>query len=196
MSVVIVRYNAGNVCSVANALERLGERYLISDKPDEILSADRVIFPGVGEAGSAMAHLREQGLDAVLREVKAPFLAICLGLQLLAESSEENNAACLGIIPGRVERFTLPRKVPHMGWSGIETTREHPVFADISSGSYFYFVHSYRLPVVPETIASCTYEETFSAAVASANRIGVQFHPEKSAANGEKLLKNFLQWSV
>jgi glutamine amidotransferase len=196
MTVLIVRYNAGNVRSVANALGRLGERFVISDKPDEILSADRVIFPGVGEAGSAMAHLRAHGLDAVLREVRAPFLSICLGQQLLCDSSEENDAVCLGIIPGRVERFKVPQKVPHMGWSVIETMKEHPVFTGITAGSYFYFVHSYRLPVVAQTVASCTYDEAFSAAVATANHIGVQFHPEKSAASGERLLRNFLQWRV
>lgn len=192
---VVVRYNAGNVRSVAHALERIGATFTISDDPSEIRAAERVIFPGVGEAGSAMDYLRERKLDRVLKEIQRPFLSICLGLQLLADESEENNTACLGIIPGRVQRFTVPRKVPHMGWSAVSHSG-HAIFDGIPQGSYFYFVHSYRLGVLPHTVATCNYEEDFSAAVAYRNFVGVQFHPEKSADVGERLLRNFLAWSM
>lgn len=194
-SVVVVRYNAGNVRSVAHALERLGAHFSISDDAAEIMAAERVIFPGVGEAGSAMRYLRERNLDRVLKEVQRPFLSICLGLQLMAEESEENNTPCLGIISGSVKRFTVPRKVPHMGWSAVSHSG-HALFEGIPQDSYFYFVHSYRLGVMPYTIGTCNYEEDFSAAVAYKNFVGVQFHPEKSADVGERLLSNFLKWSV
>lgn len=192
MRVAIVKYNAGNVCSVANALERIGVRYILSDEPRDLLSADRVIFPGVGEASTAIAYLRERGLDETLRRIQAPLLGICLGMQLLCESSDENDASCLGILPGRVERFTQALKVPHMGWSKIEMS-DHPLFAGIRQQSYLYFVHSYRLAVGQDTIATCSYAENFSAAVARENFMGVQFHPEKSAEVGQKLLKNFME---
>jgi len=195
MSVAIVRYNAGNVRSVGHALERIGVAYLITDDAKELASADRVIFPGVGEARSAMEHLRSSGLDRVVRDLTQPVLGVCLGMQLLCESSEEGNAECLGVISGQVKRFTLPEKVPHMGWSPV-TRLDHPIFSGIVDGTFFYFVHSYRVDVCDETIARCVYEEEFSAAVAKRNFVGVQFHPEKSAEAGERILKNFMEWTV
>lgn len=195
MNVAIVRYNAGNTRSIVNALERIGAHCTVTDDPDTLLSAERVIFPGVGEASSAMKFLKERGLDETLRAIKAPLLGVCLGLQLLCASSEEGNIECLGILPQRVRRFSLPRKVPHMGWSRVSGL-DHPVFDGIASGSFFYFVHSYRLDLGPESIAECTYEERFAAAAAKGNFVGVQFHPEKSAQDGEQVLRNFLRWKI
>jgi glutamine amidotransferase len=200
MSVAIVRYNAGNVQSVAFALQRCGVAYCISDEREVLLSADRVIFPGVGEAGSAMRYLRERGLDRVLLEIKAPFLGICLGMQLLCTHSEEDQQGTggtqgLGLVETAVRRFRVPRKVPHMGWSPI-CPRDHQIFSGIRGGEYLYFVHSYRADISAECIAECTYEESFAAAVASCNFVGVQFHPERSGEVGERVLRNFLQWRL
>jgi glutamine amidotransferase len=195
MSVAIVRYNAGNIFSVCTALERLGASYEVTDDAERILSAERVLFPGVGEACSAMRYLRERGLDRVLADVRAPLLGICLGMQLLCDYSEENSTEGLGLIGGRIRRFTLPRKVPHVGWSRVEAFG-HPLFQGISSGAYFYFVHSFRADESSASIARCDYEERFAAAIASGSRAGVQFHPEKSGEVGERLLRNFLEWQV
>jgi len=195
MSVAIVKYNAGNVRSVMTALERLDVSYAVTDDRRELLSVYRVIFPGVGEESSAERYLAERGLDDTIRALTAPVLGICLGLQLLCEWSEEGPTNCLGIMPGTVKRFTKPRKIPHMGWSRVEAL-SHPIFRDIAEGSYFYFVHSFRLDVTTETIATCRYEESFAAAVARGNFVGVQFHPEKSADVGERMLRNFLEWKV
>jgi len=195
MTVTIVRYNAGNIKSVTNSLDRIGASYVVSGDCEELRLAERIIFPGVGEAGSAMEYLRSTGLDRVLRETRVPVLGICLGLQLLCSESEEGNTQCLGILDGRVKRFITPRKVPHTGWSGVKNLN-HPVFAGIPDGSYFYFVHSYRLEECGDTVARCLYGEPFSAAAARGNFIGVQFHPEKSAEVGERLLRNFVEWQV
>ena len=195
MSVAIVRYNAGNVKSVVNALERIGATYNVTDDAEELRSADRVIFPGVGAASSAMEYLRATGLDQTLSSLTSPVLGICLGMQLLCTRSEEGITECLGIISGEVRRFIQPEKVPHIGWSRI-TNMRHPIFDGIPEGSYFYFVHSYRLERCDETIAACTYGDSFSAAAASRNFVGVQFHPEKSAEAGERLLRNFMEWKV
>lgn len=195
MTVAVVRYNAGNIRSVTNALDRIGVSYVVTGDCEELRSAERIIFPGVGEAGSAMEYLRATGLDLVLREAKVPVLGICLGLQLLCSESDEGNTRCLGILDGRVKRFITPRKVPHTGWSEV-TNLNHPVFAGIPDGSYFYFVHSYRLEECADTVARCLYGEPFSAAAARGNFIGVQFHPEKSAEVGERLLRNFVEWQV
>jgi glutamine amidotransferase len=195
MTVAVVRYNAGNIRSVANALERIGVSYSVTGDVEELRSAERIIFPGVGEARSAMEYLRATGLDRVMREVKAPVLGICLGLQLLCSGSEEGDTQCLGMLSGRVRRFLTPRKVPHIGWSEVRNL-QHPVFREIPEGSYFYFVHSYRLEECADTVARCEYGEGFSAAAATRNYVGVQFHPEKSAEVGERLLRNFVEWQV
>lgn len=195
MSVAVVRYNAGNVCSVANALERIGASYIITDDARKLQEADRVIFPGVGEARSAMEYLSATGLDVTIRGLRAPVLGVCLGMQLLCERSDEGDTNCLGILSGRVKRFTVPQKVPHMGWSQV-TQLEHPIFEGVSEGCFFYFVHSYRVDECDDTIARCDYGERFSAAVASRNFVGVQFHPEKSAEAGERVLRNFMEWRV
>ena len=195
MSVAVVRYNAGNIKSVVNALERIGATYCVTDDAQELQAADRVIFPGVGAASSAMEYLSATGLDRTLVSLRSPVLGICLGLQLLCTRSEEGSTECLGILPAEVRRFIEPEKVPHMGWSKV-TNLTHPIFGGIPEGSYFYFVHSYRLEPCKEMVASCTYVERFSAAAASQNFVGVQFHPEKSAEVGEKVLRNFLEWKV
>ena len=195
MTVAIVRYNAGNVQSVINALERIGASYSVTDDPRELQAADRVIFPGVGEASTAMTYLKTTGLDVTIREMTQPVLGICLGMQLLCERSEEGDTECLGIVSGRVQRFCIKEKVPHMGWSQV-TELDHPVFSGIPERSYFYFVHSYRVEQNDDTAARCDYGEAFSAAVARRNFVGVQFHPEKSAEIGEKLLRNFMEWKI
>ena len=195
MSVAVVRYNAGNVKSVVNALERIGATYYVTEDARELRSADRVIFPGVGAASSAMEYLRSTGLDRALASLTSPVLGICLGMQLLCTRSEEGGTPCLGILSGEVRRFVLPDKVPHMGWSKVRNLR-HSIFEGIAEGSYFYFVHSYRLEECAETIATCAYGETFSAAAADRNFVGVQFHPEKSAEAGERLLRNFMEWKI
>lgn len=195
MSVAIVRYNAGNVRSVANALERIGVTYTITADAQELRSADRVIFPGVGEARSAMEYLRASGLDGTIRGLRQPVLGVCLGMQLLCESSEEGSAECLGIIAGQVKRFREPEKIPHMGWSQVSHL-DHPIFSGIADGAFFYFVHSYRVEECQDTIARCVYAERFSAAVGKGNFVGVQFHPEKSAEAGERILKNFMEWKI
>lgn len=193
MKVAILRYNAGNVRSVETALERLGISYVVTDQPAELLSAEKVIFPGVGEAGSAMRYLKERELDRVIRDIKAPLLGICLGMQLLGEYSEEGNTQGLGIIPISIRRFTKPRKVPHIGWSRARLA-SHPLFQGIDDDAYFYFVHSYRADVSDSCIATCVYDETFAAAIARDNFVGVQFHPERSGRDGERVLRNFLSW--
>jgi imidazole glycerol-phosphate synthase subunit HisH len=195
MSVAIVRYNAGNVRSVGNALERIGVTYTITDDAQELQSADRVIFPGVGEARSAMEYLRSSGLDVVLQGLKQPVLGVCLGMQLLCEDSEEGEAQCLGIIAGQAKRFREAEKIPHMGWSQV-TDLKHPIFSGITEGTFFYFVHSYRVDECQDTVARCVYGERFSAAVGLGNFVGVQFHPEKSAEAGERVLKNFMEWRI
>lgn len=193
MRVAIIRYNAGNVRSVETALERLGASFEVTDRAADLLSADRVIFPGVGEASSAMAYLRTKGLDKAIPDIQAPLLGICLGMQLLGEYSEEGDTTALGIVKGVVRRFSKPRKIPHVGWSQI-TLSSHPLFVGIAADPYFYFTHSYRMDLSDACVAGCIYEETFAAAVAKDNFMGVQFHPERSGANGERLLSNFLSW--
>lgn len=191
--VAIVRSNSGNIVSVANALDRLGAAFSITDNADEIASADRVVFPGVGEASSAMCYLADRGLDVVLKKLKQPVLAICLGMQLLGEYSDENDTPCLGIIPGMSRRMVeSDLKVPHIGWNNIRDLRT-PLFNDVPENSRVYFVHSYSMEKSEHTIAECEYGSTFSSAVARDNFYGVQFHPEKSGTVGATILKNFLE---
>ena len=192
MKVAIVKYNAGNVESVKNALNRLGVEPILTDDDEELQTADKVIFPGVGEASTAMRYLREKGLDAVIKNLRQPVLGVCLGMQLFGEFSEENETQCLGIIPFRVKKFESEKeKVPHIGWNQIGNVQSK-LFEGVPENSFVYFVHSYFVPQNPATIAACDYIETFSAAVNRQNFYGVQFHTEKSGAVGEKILENFL----
>jgi glutamine amidotransferase len=178
---------------VANALKRLGVDPLITDHPDELAAAEKVIFPGVGEALSAMRHLREKGLNAVIPKLKQPVLAVCLGMQLLCTRSDENDTTCLGILPQIVRPFQNDiLKVPQIGWNNISNLRS-PLFSGISDDSWVYFVHSYFVEMCDETIAVTDYGSQFSAAVSVKNFFGVQFHAEKSGDVGEKILKNFLK---
>jgi len=193
MNIAVVKYNSGNVRSVANALKRLGVNAVLTDDPGKLRSADKVIFPGVGEASSAMAYLTEKGLDRVIRSLKQPVLAICLGMQLFMTRSEENNTGCLDVIPGVARRFSVEGlKVPQMGWNTISNLSS-TLFDGIAEGSRVYFVHSYFVGVSDETAAVTNYGIDFSSAIARANFYGVQFHPEKSGPVGAKILKNFLE---
>lgn len=193
MKVAIVRYNAGNTASVVNALGRLGVEPLITDSAEELSAADKVIFPGVGEASSAMFYLKERGLDEVIRGLSQPVLGICLGMQLMCASSEENDAECLGIVPLRVRRFPAGGlKVPHMGWNTISNLKG-TLFDGVEEAAYVYFVHGYYVESGPEAVANSTYGLEFAAALEHENFFAVQFHPERSGATGEQILKNFLK---
>ncbi len=189
--VAVVQYNAGNTMSVSCALNRLGIEPLVTDDPAALRNADKVIFPGVGEAKTAMDYLQQRGLDEVLVSLKQPFLGICLGLQLMCSRSEENNTVTLGIFPEEVRRFPPREKVPHMGWNTVNDLSS-PLFKGIRSGEYFYFVHGYYAAQGIDTIASTSYILPFSAALRRNNFYGTQFHPEKSGEAGERVLKNFL----
>lgn len=194
MSIAIVKYNAGNVRSVQFALQRLGVEALWTDEPDALRAADKVIFPGVGEASSAMQYLRERGLDAVLRGLRQPVLGICLGLQLFCRYSEEGDTSCLGIFDVEVRRFRSPGlKVPHIGWNTLSNLRE-PLFEGVQDGNFAYFVHSFYAEMHPDFIAAqADYDVPFSAALQRENFFAVQFHPEKSGETGQRILKNFLK---
>ena len=191
MKVAILKYNAGNVLSVSNALLRIGVEAEITSDPDLLQQADKVIFPGVGEAGSAMIFLKAHGLDHLLLNLRQPLLGICLGLQLLCRHSAENNTPGLNIFPVAVNRFATVLKVPHVGWNKIEQL-SGPLFRGINSGSFVYFVHSYCADVCQNTCATTSYDQTFSAALQRNNFYAVQFHPEKSGEAGEQILKNFI----
>ena len=192
MKVAIVKYNAGNTASVANALTRVGIETLISDDAEVLASADKVIFPGVGEASTAMAYLHDRGLDGLIRSLRQPVLGVCLGMQLMCASSEENETECLGLLPYRVKRFTGEAvKVPHMGWNQITSLRG-PLFAGIAEASSLNFVHRYLVETGDDTTAACVYGDRFSAALTYSNFHAVQFHTEKSGSVGERILENFL----
>jgi glutamine amidotransferase len=193
MNLAIIKYNAGNIRSVDHALRRLGVEARITDDHERILSADRVIFPGVGEARSTMAYLRERELDKVLLSLSCPVLGICLGQQLMCSWSEEGDTPCIGIFDQPVRRFPRERlKVPHMGWNSLEKVHGK-LFPPELNGSYVYFVHSYYVPVCEDTAAECTYILPFSAAMQRDNYYATQFHPEKSGDPGELILKQFLK---
>ena len=192
MKVAIIKYNAGNVQSLTFALNRLGISPVLTDSPEELLSADKVIFPGVGEASTAMNYLTQNQLDVVIKDIKQPFLGVCLGLQLMCKHTEENDTDCLGIFDLEVKKFDPTEKVPHMGWNTI-TNLKGPLFHDVADASYLYFVHSYYAVMDETTIASCGYANPFSAALHRDNFYAVQAHPEKSSATGQKILENFLQ---
>jgi glutamine amidotransferase len=190
--IAIVNYNAGNIRSVQNALIRLGYESIITDDATEILKADKVIFPGVGEASSAMKYLTDKGLDKVLVAIEKPMLGICLGLQLMCKFSEEGNTNCLGIFDTDVKKFPNTGKVPHIGWNNFEKTKSE-LFKNIEIDNDVYYVHSYYAEINEQTIASCNYILPFGTAMHKNNFYATQFHPEKSADIGEQILKNFLE---
>ena len=191
MKVAIVDYGAGNIQSLRFALDRLGVVSVLTANPEVLRTADKVIFPGVGEASSAMKKLRATGLDALLPALKQPVLGICLGMQLMCNSTAEGNTQGLGIFDCEVERFPEKVKVPQMGWNTLIETKG-ALFENIAPNEYMYLVHSYYAPLMEETIAATTYGETYSTALQKANFYGVQFHPEKSSKAGSQLLSNFL----
>ncbi|MBN2661507.1 MAG: imidazole glycerol phosphate synthase subunit HisH [Tannerellaceae bacterium] len=194
MNVAIVKYNAGNIYSVAHALKRLGINALVTADPNELAAADKVIFPGVGEAFTTMQYLRTHNLDKVICDLKQPVLGICLGMQLMCASSEEGNTDCLGIFDTSVKRFIPQRqedKVPHMGWNTLSDVKSG-LFSDQLADKFVYFVHSYYVPVNEHTIATTEYILPFSAAMHKDNFYATQFHPEKSGSVGEMILQNFL----
>ena len=190
--IAIVKYNAGNIRSVQNALSRLGYDSIITDDPAELKAAEKVIFPGVGEANSAMRYLKEKGLDEVIKSLEQPVLGICLGLQLMCSSSEEGNTECLGIFPNKVLRFQGDAIIPHMGWNDFVSSKG-PLFNGIKTEDDVYFVHSYYAELGEYTTATCDYIQPFSAAISKDNFYATQFHPEKSSEVGTLILKNFLE---
>ena len=190
--IAIIKYNAGNIRSVQNALNRLGYESIITDNEEVIRSAEKVIFPGVGEASTAMSYLKKKGLDTFIESITQPFLGICLGLQLMCNNSEEGNTKCLGIFDADVKRFSPRQKVPHMGWNSFK--KSDPILLKgIGRSINVYYVHSYYAEQCKDTIATCDYIEVFSATLQKDNFYATQFHPEKSADIGEKILKNFLE---
>lgn len=196
MNVAIVKYNAGNVFSVINAVKRLGVEPLWTDDAEELMKADRVIFPGQGEASHAMNYLRQHGLDKVICDLKQPVLGICIGQQLLCKHSDEGNTDCLGIFPMDVKRFVPTKhedKVPQMGWNSL-SLKPCELFKGLNDGDFVYFVHSYYVPLHDEyTIATANFTLDYSAAIHKDNFYATQFHPEKSGKVGEKILRNFLE---
>lgn len=220
MKLVIIKYNAGNIQSVLYALERIGREAVVTDDPAQIRAADKVIFPGVGEASTAMDYLRERGLDELIRGLRQPVLGICLGMQLMCSYSEENGTDCLGIFEERVRKFSpggvsagaalavgaaaaaggaieagagggLVFKIPQIGWNNIYDL-ETPLFEGVADGSYCYFVHGYYAALGAHTIGKTDYVQPYSSALHTGNFYGVQFHPEKSAEAGERILQNFI----
>jgi glutamine amidotransferase len=189
--IAIIQYNAGNIRSVKNALDRLGVPSMVTDDHDIISHADKVIMPGVGEANTAMRYLRQRQMDQLIRNLQQPFLGICLGMQLMGSHSEENDTICLGIVAEKVKRFPPLGKIPHMGWNDFLDTKG-PLFRGINDRQDVYYVHSYCMEVGPDTVASTDYLIPFSSAIQRDNFYGVQFHPEKSADVGERILQNFL----
>lgn len=194
-SVAIIDSGGANIASLLFALDRLGYSANLTTAPDIIRGADRVILPGVGAAADAMARLRDSGLVDIIRGLGQPVLGICLGMQLLADASEEEDVDCLGIIPGVARRLPVAEgyPVPNMGWCPVTKTADTPVLDGIDDGSYFYFVHSYALPVSEFTLATARHVDEFSAVVGRDNFVAAQFHPERSSADGARLLRNFLE---
>ncbi|MEC5146785.1 imidazole glycerol phosphate synthase subunit HisH [Chitinophaga sp. 212800010-3] len=196
MKTAIIKYNAGNIRSVQFALERLGVNGIVTDDHEEIRSADKVIFPGVGEASTAMQYLKERRLDQVIRELKQPVLGVCLGMQLMCKHSEENDTDCLGIFDIPVKRFQSPvenlLKIPQIGWNNISGLHS-VMFAHVPENAYMYFVHSYYAALGADTVAISNYVINYSAALQKDNFYAVQFHPEKSAEAGARIIDNFLK---
>lgn len=195
MQVAIVKYNAGNIYSVVNALKRLGIEPLLTDDAEQLVKADKVLFPGQGHAGEAMDYLKTRKLDEVIRSLKQPVFGICVGQQLLCKHSEEGNTDCIGIFDAEVKRF-LPEKhedkVPCMGWNQLYDLKS-PLYKGLNDGDYVYFVHSFYVPTCKDTIATADYIQPYSASMHKDNFYACQFHPEKSGKVGEQILKNFLE---
>jgi glutamine amidotransferase len=193
--VVIIDSGGANIASLVYALRRLGCEAALARDPDVIRNAARVILPGVGAAADAMARLEKHGLARLVPRLTQPVLGICLGMQLLFEASEEGNSTCLGVLPGTARRFTAAagRPVPHMGWNQLEIRGAPSLLRGIDSGAYTYFVHSFAVPVGPDTVATCDYGGPFTAAVSRGNFHGTQFHPERSGKIGARILQNFLE---
>ena len=197
MKVAIIKYDAGNIYSVVNALQRLNVTPILTDEAEELLSADRVLFPGQGEASTTMESLRTHNLDKIIPNLKQPVLGICIGQQLLCKHSEEGDTDCIGIFPVEVKKFhpiVHEDKVPCMGWNNIlfNEDKRDPLFEGLKDGCYTYFIHSYYVPVCEWTIATGNYIHPYSAAIHKDNFWAVQFHPEKSGRVGERIIKNFL----
>ena len=195
MKVSIVKYNAGNIFSVINAVKRLGIEPLWTDDPQELMSSDRVIFPGQGEASNAMNYLRSRNLDQVIKDLKNPVLGICIGQQLLCQHSEESDTDCIGVFPIQVKRFqpkVHEEKVPCMGWNSLNLKGDSPLFRGLGERDYVYFVHSYYCELCENTIAEADYILPYSAALRKDNFFATQFHPEKSGAVGNKIIENFI----
>lgn len=195
MEVAIVKYNAGNIGSVENAVKRLGLQPLVTDNPELIMNADRVIFPGQGEARSTMAYLKDHKLDELIINLKQPVLGICIGMQLLCRHSEEYDTDCLGVFDVDVKKF-IPQKheekVPQMGWNTVENTKS-PLFKGFEKPEFVYFVHSFYAPLSEYTIAETNYIQPYSSALHKDNFYATQFHPEKSGSVGERILRNFIE---
>lgn len=194
MNVVIIKYNAGNVCSVINALHRLGVSPTVTDNSELIRKADCVLFPGQGEASYTMRYLRKKGLDEVICSLTQPVLGICIGMQLMCRHSEEGDTDCLGIFDVGVKRFVPTEhqfKIPHMGWNSIGNLKS-PLFKGINNGEFVYFIHSYYIPDNDNSIAECNYIHSFCASLNKDNFYATQFHPEKSGSVGERIIENFL----
>ncbi|MDI1324707.1 MAG: imidazole glycerol phosphate synthase subunit HisH [Algoriphagus sp.] len=197
MKIAVIKYNSGNVQSVLYALERLGADAELTDDPAKIRAADKVIFPGQGEASTAMTYLKSRKLDSLIKDLKQPFLGVCLGLQLLCEHTEENDTECLGVFPVKVKRF-IPEnsqefKVPHVGWNELENLTADPLLHGLPANPFVYYVHSFYAELSEYTIATTHYIHDFSAILHRDNFWAIQAHPEKSSTVGEKLLENFLK---
>ena len=193
MEIAIIKYNAGNVASVMYALDRIGQKYKWTDDPEEIKKADKVIFPGVGEASTAMAYLKEKGLDTLIKGLKQPVLATCIGMQLLCKHSEEGNVDCIGVFDVEVKKFvSQDLKIPHVGWNSIKPKGDNPLMKGLKEEEFVYFVHSFYAPVNAYTTAVCEYVQPFSAMLHKDNFYAAQFHAEISGKAGEQILKNFL----
>lgn len=190
----LVDYGSGNINSVANVLDRLDVNYIKGSTPSEFAAVDKIIFPGVGEAKTAMDAIKERALIPFIKSLEIPFLGICIGLQILFDYTDERSTECMGIIKGNLKKFdSKDLKVPHIGWNNVSFREGSPLFGGIEDDAYFYFVNSYYAPELPETIATTEYGINFSSAVNKDNYYGVQFHTEKSGEIGEKLLKNFIE---
>lgn len=195
--VAIIDSGGANIASLQFALRRLGHDAEITSDAEQIRAATRVILPGVGAAANAMQRLQSYQLTDVIRSLTQPVLGVCLGMQLLAEGSEEENVECLGVFPGIASKMpgSPQRPVPNMGWCPLQLREQHSILNGIDSGEYFYFVHSYALPLSAETLASADHEHSFSAVIGKNNFVAAQFHPERSSAPGARMLQNFLEWN-